>query len=68
MESVPISGLDIYRAANLLMKQYGADAQIEAARMFDRMLELGDPEGQALWRRLRNAIEVLQASPSGPAH
>ena len=35
-----ISDLDIYRAANLV---------IEAARMVDRLLELGDPEGRALW-------------------
>ena len=65
---MPISGLDIYRAANLLMKQYGADAPIEAARMIDRMLELGDCEGQVLWRRILNAIEVLQAPPTGPVH
>ena len=41
-----ISGLDIYRAANLLINRYGAGAPIEAARMIDRMLELGDPEGR----------------------
>jgi hypothetical protein len=63
-----ISRLDIYRAANLLISRYGADAPIEAARMIDRMLELGDPEGRALWCRIRNAIEVLQASQPGPAH
>jgi hypothetical protein len=63
-----ISDLDIYRAANLLIDRYGADALIEAARMIDRMLELGDPEGQAVWRRIRRAIEALQTSPSGATH
>jgi hypothetical protein len=41
---------------------------LEAARMVDRMLELGDPDGQAVWRRIRRAIEALQASPSGAVH
>lgn len=29
--------------------------------MVDRMLELGDLEGRDLWRRIRRAIEALQA-------
>jgi len=41
-----ISAFDIYRAANLLIERHGADALIEAARMIDRMLDHGDPEGQ----------------------
>jgi hypothetical protein len=36
--------------------------------MVDRMLELGDPDGQAVWRQIRRAIEALQASPSGAMH
>ena len=56
-----ISEQDIYRAANLVIKRHGGDDVIEAARMVDRMLELGDPEGRAPWRRIRRAIEVLQA-------
>ena len=42
-----ISELDIY-AANLGVERHGGDAFIEAVRMVDGMLELGDPEGQAL--------------------
>ena len=53
-----ISDLNIYRAANLVIKRHGSDAVIEAARMVDRMLELGDPEGRALWQRIRRAIEM----------
>lgn len=60
-----ISELDTYRAANLVIKRYGF---IEAARMVDRMLELGDLEGRDLWRRIRSAIEALQAPQNGPAH
>jgi hypothetical protein len=63
-----ISDLDIYRAANLLIERQGADAVIEAARMIDRMLDHGDREGQLVWRRIRRAIEALQAPASGLPH
>ena len=51
-----ISELDIFRAANLVIKRHGADAAIEAAWMVDRMLELGDLEGRDLWRLLDRII------------
>ena len=62
------SDLDIYRAANLVIKRHGSDAVIEAARMVDRMLELDDLEGRDLWRRIRRAILVLQAPVKDPVH
>lgn len=63
-----ISDLDIWRAANLLIRQHGTEAEIEAARRFDLMLERGDLDGQAVWKRIRRAIGELQAAPTGPAH
>jgi hypothetical protein len=54
-----ISELDIFRAANLLIDRHGGDAVVEAAKMIDRMLELGDPEGRQVWRRIKAAIEQL---------
>ncbi len=36
-----IPDLDIYRSANLLVKQYGEDAPIEAAMRADKLLEVG---------------------------
>ncbi len=36
-----IPDLDIYRSANLLVKQHGEDAPIEAAMRADAMLEAG---------------------------
>jgi hypothetical protein len=59
-----ISELDIFRAANLPIDRHGGDALIEAARMIDRVLELGDPEGRQVWRRITRAIEQLQAAPT----
>ncbi len=42
--------LDIYRTANLLVKQHGEDAPIHAAMRADAMLEAGDLDGYAVWR------------------
>lgn len=40
-----IPDLDIYRFAQVLVKQYGQDALIEAAMRADAMLEKGDLDG-----------------------
>ena len=37
--------LDIYRSANLLVKQHGEDAPIHAAMKVDATLEKGDLDG-----------------------
>ena len=63
-----IPDLDIWRAANLLIRQHGEDAELEAAKRADLMLERGDLDGQSLWRRIRRAIVELQAPPVGPLH
>lgn len=63
-----ISDLDIYRAANMAIERHGAEAMTEAAKMIDAMLDRGDLEGRAVWRRIKRAIDDLQAPPSGPAH
>jgi hypothetical protein len=63
-----ISDLDIWRAANLLIRKHGADAELEAAKRADLMLNRGDDEGRLVWARVRRAIEALQAQPSGRPH
>jgi hypothetical protein len=61
-----ISELDIWRAANLLIREHGDDAELEAARRADLMLERGDLDGQLIWKRIRRAIIELQAPAKGP--
>lgn len=39
--------IDIYRAAQVLIREHGEDAPLEAARIADQMLERGDVEGLA---------------------
>ncbi len=50
-----IPDLDIYRSANLLVKQHGEDAPIEAAMRADAMLDKGDLDGYAVWKRMPSA-------------
>ncbi len=51
--------LDIYRSANLLVKQHGEDALIHAAMRADAMLEAGDLDGYAVWKRIVKAVGEL---------
>ena len=54
--------LDVYRSANLLVKQHGADAPIHAAMRADAMLDDGDMDGRAVWLGIKAATETLLPS------
>ncbi len=54
-----IPDLDIYRSAQVLVKRHGQDAPIEAAMRADALLEAGDLDGCATWKRILRAVEVL---------
>lgn len=56
---------DIWRAANLLIREHGDGAEFVAARRADEMLERGDQEGETVWLRIRRAIVEMQAAPAG---
>jgi hypothetical protein len=58
-----MSNLDIWRAANLLIRQHGDSSEIEAARLQILMLDRGDDHGRRVWARIRGAIEALRAPP-----
>ncbi len=60
-----IPDLDIYRSANLLVKQHGEDAPIHAAMQADAMLEAGGLDGYAVWKRILRAVEELQGTSLG---
>ena len=59
---------DTYRSAKLLIDQYGADAPIHAAMRMDALIEAGDVDGVAVWKRTMRAIEALQGSGAGTRH
>ncbi len=60
-----IPDLDIYRSANLLVKQYGEDAQFHAAMRADATLEAGDLDGYAVWRRILRAVKEMGNTTPG---
>ncbi len=57
--------LDIYRSANLLVKQHGWDAPVHAAMRADATLEAGDVDVYAVWKRILRAVEELQEVEPG---
>ncbi len=58
--------LDIYRSANVLVTRHGPDAPIHAAMRADAILEKGDLDGYAVWKRILRAVEELQRTELGP--
>lgn len=56
------SDIDIYRTAHLLIGQHGDEAPIHAAMRHDELLEAGDIDGTATWKRILRAVDVLLAT------
>ena len=57
--AIMTSDLDIYRSANVLVKRHGQDAPIHAAMRADAMLDRGDLDGYAVFKRIVKATEEL---------
>ena len=55
-----ISDLDLWRAANVMIKRYGDGAATEVAMRADEFLDQGNLDGQRLWMRIVQAIEEMQ--------
>jgi hypothetical protein len=62
-----VSDLDIFRAAHLMMHEYGRDAEFKAANYIDRMRGRGDWDTLLTWARIQRTIAVLDltATPTG---
>jgi hypothetical protein len=67
---------DIWRSAKALIDQHGADTAIHAAMRADKLLDAGDLDGAATWRRVilvytrysvLNFPDETTAHPSRPA-
>jgi hypothetical protein len=63
-----ITDIDIWQAANLLIRQHGAGEASQATRLAGRMIERGDSAGWQVWARIRLAVEALQAPHQGKPH
>ena len=59
-----IADLDIWRAANILVKRHGRDAAVVAAQRADECMAAGDTDGQRIWKHILDAIrELLRDKP-----
>ena len=64
-----IPEIDIWRVANLMLKRYGDQAEVESAVRTQELALNGDSAGAAVWRRITDAIEQLvNTTPLGPMH
>jgi hypothetical protein len=59
-----VSDLEVWRAANQLVRQFPADPAMEAAQRADAAYELGDIFNFNLWTRINKV--VLQLSQTKP--
>jgi len=64
-----IPEIDIWRAAILMQKHFGDDAELESARRADELWESGDMAGAAVWRRIIDSVRQLaNTTPPGAIH
>jgi len=64
-----IPEIDIWRVANLMLRRYGDEADIESAIRAEELADAGDWAGEAGWRRIIDAIgQLVNATPPGPVH
>ena len=61
-----IPDLDIYRGASVIIKQYGEDARVHSIKRASAMLDKGDLNGYAVWKRILQVVEELQRMAPKP--
>ena len=52
--------IDLWRAADQMIRLYGPDAALQAGLRADKMLDQGDVDGFHVWKRIAGAIEDLE--------
>jgi hypothetical protein len=64
-----IPEIDIWRAANLMLKRHGEKAFDESSMRADELAADGDHDGASTWRRITAAVEQLVNNiPPGPVN
>jgi hypothetical protein len=64
-----IPEIDIWRAAQLMLKRYGDEALKESAARANELMAAGDDNGAAVWRRITTAVvELANTIPPGRVH
>ena len=64
-----IPEIDIWRAADLMLKRYGEKALEESAARVDELAADGDQEDAVTWRRITDAVgQLANTTPPGTVH
>jgi hypothetical protein len=64
-----IPEIDIWRAAQLMLKRYGDNAHEESRARADELNAVDDQNGAAIWRRIADAVvQLANKIPPGPVH
>ncbi len=58
--------IDIFQAAAVLIKQHGDEAPLLAIKRATKMLNAGDVDGYAVWKRIVDAINDMQRDTPRP--
>jgi hypothetical protein len=59
-----LHAIEVWQAARVWFKRYGADAPLQAAQRSDDVLEAGDLDGRAVWLLIHAAVvELLRDAP-----
>ena len=58
--------IDIFRSAKLLLDKHGRDAQLIAIKRATKMLDAGDMDGYAVWKRILGAIKDTERETPHP--
>ena len=64
-----IPEIDIWRAANLMLKRYGEKTEAECVTRTDELAAMGDHDGVAIWRRITDVVaQLANTNPPRPVH
>jgi hypothetical protein len=64
-----IPEIDIWQAAQLMLKRYGDKALEESAARVDELAAAGDDNGAIVWRRITDAVaQLANTTPPGRVH
>jgi len=64
-----IPEIDIWQAAQLMLRRYGDKALEESAARSDELVAAGDDNGAAVWRRITAAVaQLANTTPPGRMH
>ena len=60
--------VDIYQSATEMIREYGTDAEIEAANQAAQCRTAGDEDAEVVWTRIARAIHGLIQTHDGPVN